>query len=158
MNKFLSVILPLFLIVPALTACTANNPPSSADQQKFEQDIRSFASAVEQKDFKSAEQYCTDDFKAYIEKLTNGKGVVSDGFSDAVVHGYALTLVDVKGFYDPGTGQPDFNLSQSKPTVDFQVTFQYTNAAGKAESAGGYVKGVKGSDGVYRIGGFASGL
>ena len=51
------------------------------------------------KDFKLAEQYCTQDFKDYIENAASGPGYFADGFGLAVTKGYDLKLVEVKGFY-----------------------------------------------------------
>ena len=141
----------------APTAATQDEP-TYEDQQRFEQTIRGFASAIEKKDFKSAEQYCTQDFTDYIESVVNGSGALADSFGLALNKGYVLKLVEVKGYYFDGTGLPDYNISKDKPTISFHVTFEFVDSDGKKWQASGFTTGVKSGDGTYLIGGLASGL
>jgi hypothetical protein len=164
---FTMLVCALFLV-----ACAANvqpevsteastavqNEPTYEDQLRFEQTIRDFASAIEKKDFKSAEGYCTQDFIDYIENVAYGSGVFADSFGLAINKGYDLRLVEVKGYYFNDTGQPDYNISKDKPTLSFDVTFEFVDSDDKKWEAGGYTTGVKRDDGTYLIGGFASGL
>jgi hypothetical protein len=127
------------------------------DQLSYEQTIRNFASAIEKKDFKLAEQYCTQDFKNYIEN-TLKTGSFADPFSLAITKGYDLKLAEVKGFYYTGTSQPDYTISKDKPTLNFIVLFDYVDSNGEKGKAGGYTMGVKSADGRFLLSGFASGL
>ena len=142
---------------PPCGAATAQvRLPSYIDQLAFEQTIRDFATGVERRDYASAEQYATPDFAAYLDGLANGTGAAADGFSTAILHSLPLKLLEVKPYYDNGQCPPDFNTSSDRPTVSFLVQFEYVDAQGNKAQAGGYVQGVKGADGNYRIGGFAS--
>lgn len=141
-----------------LAPTTAQDELTYEDQLKFEQTIRAFASAIEKKDFKSAEQYCTQDFTDYIENVAYGQGVFADSFGLAINKGYVLKLVEVRGYYFNDTGLPDYNISKDKPTLSFDVTFEFVDSDGKKWPAGGYTTGVKSDDGTYLIGGLASGL
>lgn len=130
--------------------------PSYTDQLAFEQTIRDFATAIERRNYTSAKQYATPEFAAYLERLTSGTSAGTDGFSMAILHGYPMMLVQLKPYYENGQCPPDFNVLQTRPTVDFLVEFDFVDAQGNHTQAGGYVEGVKGADGNYRIGGFAS--
>jgi len=158
------VVSPQAATVPASTTNTPLAPtavqdgPTYEDQQRFEQTIRDFASAIEKKDFKSAEQYCTQDFTDYIESVVNGSGALADSFGLALNKGYVLKLVEVKGYYFDGTGLPDYNISKDKPTISFHVTFEFVDSDGKKWQAGGFATGVKSGNGTYLIDGLATGL
>lgn len=145
---------------PAVTESPAQTSPSPtlADQQNFEKSIRSFAACIEKKDYKAAKQYCTEDFANYIQGLLDGTEPLADGFSDALLHGYTLKLSDVKGLYDNGSGAADYNISDDKPTLNFNITFEYKGANGKTHTAGGFVYPAVGKDGTLLLQGFTSDL
>jgi|GEM_PF-4100662 len=153
-------------VSPSTSASAAASPadsgaktgPTYEEQQAFEKSIDSFSAAIERRDFKEAEQFCTQDYTEYLENMTNGTGGIADAFGLAISQGYPLKLKEVRGYYVTGTAQPDFDIAPEKPTVNYLVTFGYTDSSGTAHDAGGYVQGVKGTDGVYRISGFASSL
>jgi hypothetical protein len=146
---------------PDTSSSQTNEDQSAAitleDQKTFQNAIEAFGAAIEIGDYQTAEKYCAADFKAYLESLISDQGPVTDTFSLAIVNNLPIKLVSVEGYYDEGENGLDFNITEDKPTVNFLVTFEIQQQDGQKDSAGGYTQGVRGADGEWLIGGFASG-
>lgn len=128
------------------------------DQVGVELAIKDFSKAIEKGDYEAAAEFCTSDFKEYLINLYTGNGVVADGFSAAVIDKIPLKFVSTRGYYYDETGTPNYNISIYRPTLTFNVTFEYIDKDGEKQSAGGYVYGAQEDDGKWVISGFSSSL
>jgi len=132
---------------------TASNDITYEDQKAFEATIKAFFAAFEKGDYDTVASYCAKE-TAFSEAARNSD-VITCPLNIVVQNNLPVQFESMQGYILSDGAGADFNITKDTPTVNFLISYTYTDLNGEKQSDGYYIHGVKEND-QWLIDGFAT--
>ena len=152
----------------ALRAASDHEPPPAASctpesvetvtypqQQQFEQRIRDFFKAREEREWQTVKRLSTPTYYEHMEQVIKEGGIA--GYDDLALRAEGtLKVTKISGYYFDGCSPVDYPLSREHPTLQLMIDFDFIKPDGHTLAVRYFTRGEKGKDGDYLIPGLAT--